>query len=109
MAENREPSMAWHGFNLMRQDIVECREILERNEFLGVPTEPRVRRVAEMKIPTHEEMMEAAYADDRYALPEHTAPKRKGALQAALRYFSGPDPSASRRRLSRRPAPTYTR
>lgn len=98
MAENREPSMAWHGFNLMRQEIVECREILERTEFLGVPTEPRVRRIAEMTIPTHQQMMEAAHADDRYELSERNTPKRKGALQAALRYFSGPDPSTTRRR-----------
>ncbi|MGJ9372245.1 hypothetical protein [Nesterenkonia sp. CF4.4] len=95
MTEQREPSGAWQGFNQMRLEIVESRAILERNEFMGLPTEPRVRRIAEMKIPTHEEMMDAAHHDDPHQLPDRTDPRVKAAMRAALRYFSRPDSSAT--------------
>ncbi|MGJ9374214.1 hypothetical protein [Nesterenkonia sp. CF4.4] len=69
MTEDREPSLAWQGFNQMRLEIVQSRATLERNEFKGRPTEQRVRRIAEIKIPTHDEMMEAAYHEDRLQSP----------------------------------------
>lgn len=44
MTEQREPSGAWQGLNQMRLEIVESRAILERDQFMGLPIEPRVRR-----------------------------------------------------------------
>lgn len=98
MPEQREPSGAWQAFTQMRLEIVESRTILERNEFMGIPTELRVRRAAEMKIPTHDEMMEAAYHDERHTPPDRTDPKVKAAMRAALRHFLGPDSSTTRPR-----------
>lgn len=67
--EPAEPSLAWQAFDFMRSDIIKCRSEMERNDILGLPTEPDVRRTASMKIPTYAEMMEAA------ATPDNPAPR----------------------------------
>lgn len=53
----------------MRRDIIECRSEMERNDFLDLPTEPRVRPTASMKLPSYAEMMQAA------ATPDDPAPR----------------------------------
>ncbi|MGJ9372524.1 hypothetical protein [Nesterenkonia sp. CF4.4] len=91
MEDDREPSLAWQGFDAMRRDIVECRSTFERNLILGLPTTERVRQTAEMKIPTHAEMMDAA------GFPDH--PVRgvnPSAAAALLSFLLGRRPSSDR-------------